>query len=219
MYLDTYAALHQLEKVGNLPGFQKYNQDEGRFPHAALSCFRSYIVSKNAAQEELIDAELNHSLNNSGTIKNGNTNIVIDNYLVKGPRKRAKLISNKNGMSYPRNIAESIEAKKKSDYNCEINQSHVTFLNSKDNQPYIEAHHLIPMSAQGYFDNTIDFADNIVTLCPNCHRKIHYALPNEREKMLEDIYFKREKVYLQYGIKVDIQMLKSFYNILKKNIY
>lgn len=213
MYLDTYAALHQLEEVRNLPGFKKYNQDEGRFPNASLSCFRLYLVNKNAAQEELIDAELNHSLNNSASMKNGESIIVNDNNLVKGPRKRAKLISSKNGMSYPRNIAESIQAKEKSDYKCELNSTHETFINTKDNKPYIEAHHLIPMSAQGYFENTIDFADNIVILCPNCHREIHYALPNEREKMLEDIYIKRENVYQQYGIKVDKHMLKSFYNI------
>lgn len=215
MDLDTYLALHQLEELGNLPEFKKYNQDERRFPMATLSCYKSYIVAKHMAQEERTDAELNYSLNNSDAIKNEDAIIKNDNDLVKGPRKRAQLILSKNGMSYPRNIAESIEAKKRSAYKCEIDSSHETFINSKDNNPYIEAHHLIPMAAQGYFENTIDFADNIVTLCPNCHRKIHYALPHEREKMLEVLYIKREKLYSKYGIRVDKQMLMDFYGITK----
>lgn len=213
--LDTYVALHQLEELENLPGFKKYNQDEGRFPNATLGCYKLYIVAKHMAQEEQTDSKLNYSLNNSDTIKNEDAIIKNDNDLVKGPRKRAQLISNKNGTGYPRNIVESIEAKKKSAYKCEIDPSHETFINSKDNNPYIEAHHLIPMAAQGCFENTIDFADNIVTLCPNCHRKIHYGLPNEREEMIEVLYIKREKLYSQYGIRVDKQMLMNFYGINK----
>lgn len=38
----------------------------------------------------------------------------------------------------------------------------------KNNKPYLEAHHIIPLS-----DGGLDVLDNVVALCPNCHRKIH----------------------------------------------
>lgn len=47
-------------------------------------------------------------------------------------------------------------------------------------KPYMEAHHLIQMSAQDNFYSTLEFADNIVCLCPNCHRKIHRAIDQEK---------------------------------------
>lgn len=37
---------------------------------------------------------------------------------------------------------------------------------------------LIPMQHQCDFEYTIDFADNIIPLCPTCHRRIH--LPSSR---------------------------------------
>ena len=52
---------------------------------------------------------------------------------------------------------------------------HDTFT-SKKGVRYQEAHHLIPMKAQKDFgDKNIDIPENIVGLCPNCHRAIHNA--------------------------------------------
>ncbi len=213
--LDTYTALHQLEEVERLPDFKEYNQSEGRFPSAALGCFKAYIVAEHMNQEEITDSELNRNLNEWAAVNSKYLLIREGEDLVKGPKKRATPVKSKAGMSYPRNIAESIEAKRKSEYKCEIDLLHETFINSTDNNPYVEAHHLVPMAAQGYFENTIDFADNIVTLCPNCHRKIHYALPKEKAEMLEFLYANREKVYSRYRIEVDKKMLMNFYGIIK----
>lgn len=107
-----------------------------------------------------------------------------------------------------------MEAKKRANYLCEMNAAHHTFINAADQQNYIEAHHLIPMAAQDYYDYTIDFADNIVTLCPNCHRQIHYAIPNEKEQLVETLFQKRQKKYENYGIEIDIARLKNFYGLL-----
>lgn len=37
-----------------------------------------------------------------------------------------------------------------------------------DGQPYLEAHHIVPASEGG-----ADSIENVVALCPNCHRKMH----------------------------------------------
>lgn len=90
----------------------------------------------------------------------------------------------KNGdiLTYPRKKEESLEAKRRSNWQCELNSNHITFISNANKKPYMEAHHLIPMSAQDYFDYTLDFADNIVCLCPNCHRKIHHATDEEKKR-------------------------------------
>ena len=215
--LDTYEALNKLEKIGNLPGFKKYNQDEGRFPNATLSCFKAYIINKQIIQEELTDTKLNYSLNNLYEREYQDEFLKDDKNLVTGPTKRATPIKSGKTNSYPRNIAESVEAKKKSSYKCEMDPKHKTFINFKDARPFVEAHHLIPMAAQDYFDNTIDFVDNIVTLCPNCHRKIHFATVNEKTEMIKFLYNLREKKFPQYGIEINEKKLMSFYGILKND--
>lgn len=47
---------------------------------------------------------------------------------------------------------------------------------------FLEGHHIIPLSRGG--KNEID---NIAALCPNCHKKAHYADINQRLKIVEDL--------------------------------
>lgn len=49
-----------------------------------------------------------------------------------------------------------------------------------DNKPYLEAHHLKWLSKGG-----TDTIDNVVALCPNCHRKMHKLNKKEDIKKLE----------------------------------
>lgn len=44
------------------------------------------------------------------------------------------------------------------------------FLRRKDNTPYLEVHHVTPLSEGGE-----DTVSNAIALCPNCHRKRHYG--------------------------------------------
>lgn len=53
---------------------------------------------------------------------------------------------------------------------CEECKQPAPFLRKKDNSPYLEVHHRIPLASGG--DDTVD---NAVALCPNCHRKMHFG--------------------------------------------
>ena len=44
-----------------------------------------------------------------------------------------------------------------------------------DGQPFLEVHHVVPLSGGGP-----DTVDNSVAICPNCHRRYHYAADAER---------------------------------------
>ena len=80
-----------------------------------------------------------------------------------------------------------------------------------DGNSYVEAHHLIPMSTQLFFEYTIDFADNIIALCPTCHRKIHHATDEVKKELVEQLYERRKELYISHGIEIDLEMLLSFY--------
>lgn len=77
-------------------------------------------------------------------------------------------------------------ALKKTNYKCELDNSHQTFI-YKGIQ-FMEGHHLIPMEYQHLFINSLDVVSNIISLCPNCHRKIHYGEPLERIEMATKLY-------------------------------
>ena len=77
-------------------------------------------------------------------------------------------------------------ALKNANYKCELDNSHKTYIYK--GVQFMEGHHLIPMAYQHFFPNSLDVVSNIISLCPNCHRKIHYGEPIERIEMAKKLY-------------------------------
>ncbi|MFD1885965.1 HNH endonuclease [Paenibacillus wenxiniae] len=199
----------RLQDLGRHKNFEVYNKDEARFPSATIRCFVEYVNYKyNEKTEQLIDIEFNNKLNE---VKE-NRSYYGSSELIQGPRPRKEKEMSRYGASYPRNPTESIEAKRRNNWTCEVDVSHVTFQSASDNNPYVEAHHLIPMAAQDFYENTIDFADNIVALCPNCHRKIHHAIEEEKRDMLMILFNKHKAMYPSYEIEIDFDTLCAYYS-------
>lgn len=59
------------------------------------------------------------------------------------------------------------------------------FLN--DGSPYLEVHHVIPLSSAG-----ADTTSNCVALCPNCHRALHYG--QNAKELIETLYIKIDRL-------------------------
>ena len=95
-------------------------------------------------------------------------------------------------------------------YKCEYNPSHITFT-SKNDTPFMEAHHLIPMTAQVDFAVNLDRVENIISLCPNCHSAIHYGAEFERKLLLTKLYNDRREELEDVGIDIDFNTLFSKY--------
>jgi 5-methylcytosine-specific restriction protein A len=53
---------------------------------------------------------------------------------------------------------------------CELCRSAAPF-NRPDGTPFLEVHHVIPISEGGE-----DTPENTAALCPNCHRACHYGV-------------------------------------------
>ena len=71
---------------------------------------------------------------------------------------------------YQRNPFVIIDALERAKGICEKCNRKAPFLRDKDNSPYLEIHHKLPLSEGGE-----DTLDNVVALCPNCHRQAHYG--------------------------------------------
>lgn len=65
----------------------------------------------------------------------------------------------------------------KADGECELCKSDSGI---KDGTPYLEVHHVIPLSEGGN-----DEYENMVALCPNCHKRVH--LSNDSKKMQKEL--------------------------------
>ena len=79
---------------------------------------------------------------------------------------------------------------------------------------YVEAHHLIPMSKQSNFlPINIDRSENIVILCPNCHRAIHNGTDEEKIMRLKELFDSRKELLQGVGINITFDKLKEYYNI------
>lgn len=206
---STFAALKEMEQLEAVDGFEQYNTQEGHFPSATISCFRAFVAEHAMAVEDMIDTEENVEYLTTKELP-----IVKENALIYAPTKRTEKKLSRFGTTYTRNLLESLAAKQRSNYTCEMSDTHFTFLTEHHKKPYVESHHVIPMAAQDYFEYTIDFAHNIAVLCPTCHRKIHYAEPREKQEMLRYLFEKREQEYSKYGITIDFKLLCSFYKVL-----
>jgi hypothetical protein len=102
-------------------------------------------------------------------------------------------------------------------YTCAINAAHKTFI-TKHKTPYMEGHHLIPctvMNSQYFmemFNKNIDCFENIVSVCPNCHREIHYGEWNSKSEKIRIIYRKQQKKLNRVGILITENELLNLYN-------
>jgi hypothetical protein len=58
---------------------------------------------------------------------------------------------------------------------CERCGKPAPFFRASNNTPYLEVHHRIRLADGGY-----DSVENAIALCPNCHRRLHHGLGDER---------------------------------------
>ena len=77
------------------------------------------------------------------------------------------IIKSDKSKQWPRNANIAANSLIHSGYKCSFNPNHISFTSNKTNKPYMEPHHLIPISQQSKFDFSLDVEANIVSLCSN----------------------------------------------------
>ena len=111
-------------------------------------------------------------------------------------------------------IAKTVIANRsfKCEYGAIKGEEHNTFTN-KRGEKYQEGHHLIPIKAQKDFKINIDRPENIICLCPICHRAIHNACKEEKLEILSKIYSEKINGLKKVGIYISIEDLYNKYYI------
>ncbi|HHD2753890.1 TPA: DUF3578 domain-containing protein [Clostridium perfringens] len=123
-----------------------------------------------------------------------------------------------NKKVWPRNANIASNALIHSSYKCVLNPDHYSFISKKTKKPYMETHHLIPLSKQDNFEFSLDVEANIVSLCSNCHNCIHYGIDDDKIKMLSELFNIRKDRLSKCGIKITFNDLLEAYNIYENVI-
>jgi len=105
-------------------------------------------------------------------------------------------------------------ARKESNYMCECHElENCKYFKSKETgENFLKIHHLIPREFGNYFDSSIEKLSNYVPLCPNCHRKIHFSIDNDRRKMIEYLFNKRKNMLKNDKIFLKGNEIFDYYN-------
>ena len=81
------------------------------------------------------------------------------------PTKRLRTIT-----TYDRNPHIVAQALVRANGICEACEATAPFARRSDNSAYLEVHHMVPLAAGG-----LDKLENLIALCPNCHREAHHG--------------------------------------------
>ena len=91
---------------------------------------------------------------------------------------------------------------------------------------FVEAHHLVPLQFQKHFSAGLDVLENIVALCPICHRRLHHGQLNDKANILGPLLKARAGALKGRGIVISSENLFSFYsanfdeerNVMKRDV-
>lgn len=102
-------------------------------------------------------------------------------------------------------------------YCCERNAHHETFISERTKKNFMEAHHLVPVMYQQeiwkQYHINVDCVENIISLCPTCHRAFHNGTKEVKTAMIENLYEKLLPRYKSIGFNISLEEIKKLYNI------
>lgn len=169
-----------------------------------ISYLEGIISNKNILDNDDDQDEIQNSEPaNSGEIENSS-------------KKPLAIVNSSQGKIIAKDSKISKAALKAANYKCTVDPSHTTFI-TKRNVPYMEGHHLIPCTVTNSeyflkkFGKNIDCFENIVALCPNCHRELHYSEWKTKQKKISLLYSQFRTSLNKVGIEITESELWGLY--------
>lgn len=168
VHIAKYQDILEFEKDKDINTIKKFEFESTKFKK-----FNTWVVNS------LVDLKILKIKNNNLSIRNEMLEHIEVLYLKVG---FVDMFFNATVCEVNNNIAEKrimrdqsliVDAKKRDRFTCGISDTHNTFISKGVN--YVEGHHVIPMYQQKNYSFKLDDVDNIISLCPNCHREIHSA--------------------------------------------
>jgi hypothetical protein len=130
---------------------------------------RSFFVTCEAAQIGRPWSTKQRSFQKSIALSSGDSQSARLARLAFAPKKAEQILT--TVVSWNRNPDVVAEALYRANGVCGMCKKNAPFKRKVDNTPFLEVHHVVPLSAEGG-DDTIE---NVIALCPNCHRRAHYG--------------------------------------------
>lgn len=106
-------------------------------------------------------------------------------------------------LRYHRDPALARRRFRQASYQCEFDPDHRLFTGRVTRQPFLEPHHLVPVSLQARYPRPLDHLDNIFALCPHCHRAVHHAETSLVTEIITTLAIRRGHVCQRLGISPD----------------
>ena len=114
-------------------------------------------------------------------------------------------------------VKKWIAALQRSGYRCQCGREHESFVSAATGERYLEAHHLIPLRLQAQVWReqgvNLDCLENLVALCPTCHRAVHYGSRREKKQRLRALYEEKKRELRQAGVALTWAQLKQIYGL------
>lgn len=207
-YNDIKSLLHDQD-------FKLYNLEEGRFPVNSVKSFIQFMNTEYLNDDEKIDSsESLENLEISDIERRYPQQNSQELFIQEEPLPREKKDMNVTIRQYiVRDSKQKVIAFLKANYTCEANCNHELFRNDTNNLNYVESHHLIPLAFQNNFKHSLDVFSNIISLCPSCHRKIHFGTKVDKMKLLSMFYKLRKEGLEKSKILISETELLEIYNI------
>lgn len=172
----------------------------------AAFLYKEYKYSKKVFD---LNDKIDNALNDKVNTKNVTTVDTLA-YVNKPIDKLDEKIDSSTKIKYyPRDDKMAQIALIKAQHKCEYDNEHYCFIRRKNDTPYTEVHHLIPLCFYSEFDNSLDVPANIVSLCSNCHNEIHYG--KDWNKLVKKLFEERKDALEEAGIGIELEELLEKY--------
>lgn len=180
-------------------------------PRRVEGSLLEFITNKEFEQklheQDAIELDLDSQLNND--LAKELISTIKSTTIVNKPKTIPSPVYIQGKKTYPRDKQVSINALIRSNHNCEVDCTHKTFISKYSNLPYMEAHHLIPLSYQDKFEYSLDVESNVVSLCSYCHNLIHYG--SNQNEIIENLFIQRNSGLINSGLIIKLDELLSLY--------
>ncbi|MBP6713544.1 HNH endonuclease [Aliarcobacter cryaerophilus] len=195
-YIDYQKILEIVQpNLGNFRTYQLLDYNISKQVIDYINSQKIYYLDDNSA-----DVELQENIAN-----------ITSNEPEHKPQQIKSLKENNSGKIYPRNLAYAKKALEEANFSCEVDNAHKTFISKAMNKQYMEAHHLIPLQFQEDFSYSLDIPANIVSVCPNCHRKLHFGFIEDKKEILKKLFERKNNKLKEFGIIINEDELFEIY--------
>ena len=208
--------------LANLSSEQQFSKDLGmlltayntlnviRGKETVFDFFANLLLGDDGYVEELEEVYVESIVEESKKLSEKQ----IANIVEQEPQPAKSKVKTMEGREiYPRDARVAAAALLSSNYVCAANEDHLLFVSKVRGMPYLECHHLIPVSAQDQFGFSLDCIDNIAILCPSCHRLIHHGVDEQRLPLLRKLYDSMKSGLEKMEIGISFEELKALYKI------